>query len=55
MEGSCSSLEKFVPSEHLKIVEVRCTEIIENVHKFVGILNAYGIDSNIVSIQETGI
>ncbi|KAL6870665.1 hypothetical protein ACP4OV_014513 [Aristida adscensionis] len=49
----CSSLEEFVPSEHLKMVEVRCKKVDVNVHKFVEILNTYGIPSDLVNIRET--
>jgi len=52
MRESCSSIEKIALSEHLKSVEVRCQKIAENVHKFVDILNAYGITSDIINIVE---
>ena len=52
MRESCSSIEKIALSEHLKLVEVRCQKIAENVHKFVDILNAYGITSDIINIVE---
>lgn len=52
IEESSSSLEKIPLLEHLKLVEVRCRKIVENVHKFVDILNACGITSDIIDIKE---
>ncbi|XP_066340976.1 putative F-box/FBD/LRR-repeat protein At2g05300 [Miscanthus floridulus] len=52
MRESCSSIEKIALPEHLKLVEVRCQKISENVHKFVDILNAYGITSDIINVVE---
>ncbi|KAL6640771.1 hypothetical protein ACP70R_021894 [Stipagrostis hirtigluma subsp. patula] len=53
MEEGCSSLETFVPYEHLKIVEVRCRKLVENVRKFVKILNTYGISPDLINVRET--
>jgi len=52
MRESYSLIEKIALPEHLKLVEVRCQKIAENVHKFVDILNAYGITSDIINIVE---
>lgn len=52
MEESHRSVEKIGLPEHLKLVEVKCQKIAENFHKFVDILNAYGITSDIINIVE---
>ncbi|OEL16414.1 hypothetical protein BAE44_0022568, partial [Dichanthelium oligosanthes] len=52
MEESCSLFKKFVLSENLKIVEVRCRKILTNIQKFVEILTTCGITTNLINIRE---
>ncbi|KXG28050.1 F-box/LRR-repeat protein At3g26922 [Sorghum bicolor] len=52
MEESCSLVQKFLPSEHLKVFEVRCRKDDEMVGKLEKMLKACGITSITFSLQE---
>lgn len=51
MDESCSLVEQFIPTEHLKIVEVSCRKYVQNVDKLVETLIACRIPPNIISIK----
>ena len=52
MEESCSLVQQFLPSEHLKVFEVRCRKDDEMVHKFEKMLKDFGITSITFTLQE---